>query len=336
MAGPFHRLNSSSSDASFKLSCETVLSKLVPPEKSFIDSILAHNNPEEAEIILPDGRKFFWYFAIGSMINPISLYLRDLMPIMSYPATCLDHNIIFRGAGGMADIEACSGAEFDGVVHLLSEEQMVSLDGMEMMYHRNKVSCVDYQGQSHAVYAYQMNDDNQPAGIPHERYLDIITKGCEYYKVRPEYINRLRNDQPVTPRTKPEDFQSFKDFPQDVFYTLDELKKHDGNDPTLPLWTCVNGKIIEHSGLPPNDHPDYETQQKTYAFFKRVAGGREIDRIMARALYEPLYKLPTNDDDICSQRRAQIEDYYYGRFNDPQNQKYWKVIGRLRQTNNSS
>jgi hypothetical protein len=64
-----YRLNSSLSDAAFKLSCENILSKIVRPDQSTIDLILSHDDPEKAEIILPDGRKFSWYFAIGSMIN---------------------------------------------------------------------------------------------------------------------------------------------------------------------------------------------------------------------------------------------------------------------------
>ena len=46
------RLNSSLSDASFKLSCDSVLSKLIRPDQSTIDLILHHDNPDKAEIIL--------------------------------------------------------------------------------------------------------------------------------------------------------------------------------------------------------------------------------------------------------------------------------------------
>ena len=47
---------------------------------------------------------------------------------MSYLVICLDHKIVFRGAGGMANIEGCSVAEFDRVIHLLSREQMIRLE----------------------------------------------------------------------------------------------------------------------------------------------------------------------------------------------------------------
>ncbi len=32
-----------------------------------------------------------------------------------------------------------------------------------------------------------------------ERYLDMIVKGCEYYKVQPAYVNRLKEEQVVKP-----------------------------------------------------------------------------------------------------------------------------------------
>ncbi|CAF4325309.1 unnamed protein product, partial [Rotaria sordida] len=67
MTNLLHRLNSLASDPNFKLSCNILRSKLIPQEKSIIDLILTNNNPEQAEIILPDGRIFVWYFSIGSM-----------------------------------------------------------------------------------------------------------------------------------------------------------------------------------------------------------------------------------------------------------------------------
>ncbi|CAF1269165.1 unnamed protein product [Rotaria sordida] len=97
--------NPSLSDANFALSCEKVLSELTRPDQSTIDEILKHDTHDKPEIILPDGRKFVWYFAIGSMINPISLYLRNIIPLISYPAKCRNHKIVFREQNGRADIE---------------------------------------------------------------------------------------------------------------------------------------------------------------------------------------------------------------------------------------
>jgi hypothetical protein len=181
-----------------------------------------------------------------------------------------------------------------------------------------------------------MSSNDQPITIPHERYLDIIIKGCEYYQVRPEYINRLKNEQPVIPRKQPDTFQLFTDFPSDVYYSIDDLEKHNGSDPALPLWVCVNGKILEYAGLPSNDHPDYKFQEHFYTFSKQKLAGREITSMIAKTLYEPLYKLPLNDEDISHEHRAHIEDHYYNTLASSQNKLYWKPIGRLRQLNNPS
>ncbi|CAF1275619.1 unnamed protein product [Adineta ricciae] len=330
MANSSYRLNSSLSDANFKLSCEAIQSKLVPPDKSLVDQILASDNPQKPEIILSDEQKFYWYLAIGSMINPVSLYLRDIVPVISYPTTCIDYKLLFRGPGGMADIEACSGASFDGVVHLLSSDHMAALDRIELGYNRITVNCIDYEGRTHIVYAYQMKSNKYPESFPHERYLDIITKGCEYYKVRPEYTNRLRDEQPVVPRKQPHEFQSFQGFPPDVYYSEEELKRHDGSDPSVPLWISINGKILEYAGLPPPDHADHDSQRFLYSYIKDNLGGREAADAMAKALYEPMFKLPLTSDDICDEHRAQIEDSYCARIAAGEQNSYWKPVGRLR------
>jgi hypothetical protein len=336
MANTEHRLNLSMSDANFKLSCASVLDKLVRLDQPTIDSILAHNDPQKPQIVLPDGRQFIWYLAIGSMINPISLYLRDLTPIISYPAMCLNYQLTFRGVNGMGDIEPCSDSTFHGVVHLLSDEQMTRLDKLEMMYRRIVVNVVDYEDQSHLTYAYKVDLDNQAMNLPSERYLDIIVKGCEYYKVRPEYINRLKQEQAVVPRKQPNTFQSFDNVPSNVFYSVDELARHNGNDPTLPLWVCVNRKILEYTGLPPTDHPDYEQQRRFYSFFQPLYGGKVVDHGMAKSLYEPLYKLPLSETDLSDEHRAMIEDTYVSMVvKSAQYKDYWKPIGRLQPANKS-
>jgi hypothetical protein len=236
----------------------------------------------------------------------------------------------------MADIEACPEAEFHGVVHLLSDEQMVRLDAMEMTYRRIVVNSINYQNQSHLVSIYKMTMENIPLNLPSERYLDVIVKGCEYFKVDPEYIAQLKEKQAVIPRKQPHTFQSFTDVPEDVFYSVEELARHNGSDPSLPLWISINGKILEYVDLPYDDHPDAEARKRTLGFIKLRLAGREATQISSKGLYEPLYQLPLNGETICEQYRAQIEDDFYSRIGYDQNKKNWKPIGRLRATNNSS
>jgi hypothetical protein len=331
------RLNSFPSDSNFKKSCETILTKTKRLEVRVLNSILAHDDSEKP-LINDDKQVYIWYLAIGSMINPISLHLRDLTPLISYPARCPDYRLVFRDPSGMADIERYKGKEFDGVVHLLPIEQMIRLDQVEHMYRRIIVNIIDYQERSHLVYVYKMSligQQERPIGIPSERYLDIIVKGCEHFGVRSSYINRLKHEQPVVPRKLPIAYQTINDIPDNIYYTNDDLLKHDGKDPMFPLWISINEKILEYTGLPSDDHPDYENQKRFYEFAVSYFGGREVAHVISRAWYEPMYKLPLNDDDLCDEQRALAEDMCvaWGLNNNGENsESYWKPVGRILRT----
>jgi hypothetical protein len=336
-----HRLNTFPSDNNFKKSCETIFTKSKRLDPRVLNSILAHDDPEKA-LIDDDKYIYVWYLAIGSMINPISLHLRDLTPLISYPATCRDHRLVFRDPCGMADIESCKGEEFDGVVHLLPIEQMHRLDKVEHMYRRITVNIIDYYQRSHLVYVYKMSligDEERPIGIPSERYLDIIVKGCEYFGVRSSYINRLKHKQPVIPRKSSTIYQTINNIPDNVYCTNEDLLKHDGKNPMFPLWISINGKILEYTGLPPDNHPDYENQKRFYDFILSYFGGREVAHAISRAWYEPMYKLPLNDDDLCDEHRALAEDMCvsWGLANNEENsESYWRPVGRILQASKTS
>lgn len=331
------RLNSFPSDNNFKKSCETILKRNRHLEARILNEILAYDDPEKA--LIDDGKHIYiWYLAIGSMINPISLHLRDLTSLISYPVKCLDYRLVFRYPDGMADIESCEGEEFHGVVHLLPMEQMRRLDQVEHMYNRILVNIIDYQQCSHVVYVYKMSligQQERPLGIPSERYLDIIVKGCEHFNVHSSYINRLKHQQPVIPRKSPQTYQTIDNIPDNIYYTNEDLLEHNGNNPMIPLWISINGKILEYTGLPPDDHPDYENQKRFYDFILSFYGGREVARAISRAWYEPMHKLPLNDDDLCDEHRALAEDMCVSwcfNNNEEYSKSYWKPIGRIRQT----
>ena len=58
-----------------------------------------------------------WYFAIGSMMNKVSVNARKVYPTQSKPAEILDYELIFFGGGGMACALAAKGKSFHGVLH---------------------------------------------------------------------------------------------------------------------------------------------------------------------------------------------------------------------------
>jgi hypothetical protein len=330
------RLNPFPSETNFKISCETVRMKTKRLEARVLNSILAYDCSDKP-LIDDDKHIYIWYLAIGSMTNPISLHLRDLTPLISYPAKCPDYRLVFRAPDGMADIESCKGEEFHGVVHLLPIEQVLRLDQVEHMYKRMIVNTIDYQQRSHLVYVYKMNltgQQEKPIGTPSERYLDIIVKGCEYFDVRSSYINRLKRKQVIIPRKSSAACQTINYIPDNIYYTNEELLKHNGKDPMFPLWISINGKILEYTGLPPEDHSDYENQQRFYEFVLSYFGGRDVAHAISRVWYEPMYKLPLNDDDLCDGHRAFAEDMCvsWGLDNNGETDKsYWKPVGRLLQ-----
>ena len=63
-----------------------------------------------------------WYFAIGSMTNPISLESRNLFPIVSIPGEALDYKLYFYGGMGMAEALPELGSSFHGVLHKMKPE----------------------------------------------------------------------------------------------------------------------------------------------------------------------------------------------------------------------
>lgn len=326
--------NSLLSEQNFRQSCELILPKTKRFEARSLNSILAHDDPDKP--LIDDGKHIYiWYFAIGSMINPISSHLRDLTPLISYPAKCPNYQLVFRKPNGMADIKLRPGEDFHGVVHLLPIEQMFRLDQVEHMYRRMIVEIIDYQQRSHLVYVYQMHllaNEERAEGIPSERYLDIIVKGCEHFGVCSLYVNRLKNQQLIIPRKLPTAYQSFDNIPVDVYYTDEDLRKHDGQNPNLPLWISINGKILEYRGLPSIEHPDHENQKRFYAFILSHFAGREVAHGISRAWYEPMYRIPLNDEDLCDEHRALAEDMCvtWGLNSNEENSlSYWKPIGRI-------
>ena len=80
------------------------------------------------------------YFAIGSMMNPISLSMRGLHPIESRPGVLKGYELIFVMAHGMAAARKCNEEktekrnEIHGVLHRIAKKEMETLDKSESTY----------------------------------------------------------------------------------------------------------------------------------------------------------------------------------------------------------
>lgn len=75
-----------------------------------------------SEAAVPDAKKgsargdVFWYFAIGAMMNPMSVRNRNIEPLASAPGELLGFELKFFGPMGFAEAVPCPGASFHGVL----------------------------------------------------------------------------------------------------------------------------------------------------------------------------------------------------------------------------
>ena len=95
-----------------------------------------------------------WYFAIGSMINPISLKQRNLTPLRSFPALLKGYRLDFLGAQGFASAVKDDDSSFHGVLHEMTLSEMERLDSIEAGYDKVSVVAHLYQGTTQQCYVY--------------------------------------------------------------------------------------------------------------------------------------------------------------------------------------
>ena len=67
-----------------------------------------------------------WYFAIGAMMNPLSIRYRGINPLESIPAEIIDYKLGFFGDMGFASAIYHEGSSFHGVLHKLSNEDILN------------------------------------------------------------------------------------------------------------------------------------------------------------------------------------------------------------------
>jgi len=267
-----------------------------------------------------------WYFAIGSMMNPVSLQLREIQPIESYAGEIDGWELVFKGAGGMGSVDEKQGAVLYGVLHRLVESEMAMLDKMEASYKKVALDCKYGDGKVQKCMVYQMDPTKLlpgPNNPPGERYIDIITQGAQHYKVNPAFVEWLKTVK-VTPRKKPSEFKKLPAPKVDQKISKEDLAKHDGSN-NSEMWMSVNFKVCKWVGdlsLPQN--------VMMYEFCKRWAG-KEATIMFARGLYEPRYPIPTTLEAMPEEHRALIEDQFAG-WQVMREPAVWQVIGSMQQT----
>mmetsp|Transcript_22613 Transcript_22613/g.52183 ORF Transcript_22613/g.52183 Transcript_22613/m.52183 type:complete len:314 (+) Transcript_22613:50-991(+) len=282
------------------------------------------------------GSDTIWYFAIGSMMNPTSLSLREIVPIESHPAEILDHKLYFFGRFGMAEGLPSPGDSFHGVVHKVDKENMEKLDKIESGYIRapakariyNKEGDDKKEEEELDVWVYTRDKDKERNSDvdkpPSERYLEIMVEGAKYYGVRKEHIEYLENHD-RTPRPLPEEFKCFGKVPEGAkSMPIEEVLKQNGKN-GQPLCMTVNGKVLRCTV-----DPDTEAFQDKVNMYTRSEESQIVDLRLPRMLYDPKYGAPKTLDDVSPEHAAYIE-HIISSFATPSE---WEVVAHLDRNTN--
>ena len=99
------------------------------------------------------------YFAIGSMMNPVSLTGRNLVPIESRPAKLLNFKLDWYGVQGWATAIPSIGDSFHGVAHIMKNSDMNILDAIEWGYDRHMAACEYYNGEVADCTVYVVSEE---------------------------------------------------------------------------------------------------------------------------------------------------------------------------------
>jgi len=243
--------------------------------------------------------EIYYYFAIGSMMNPTSLKLREIDVIRSYPGVIQNFKLNFAGRYGMAEALPSVGNCFHGVVHEITKEMMVKLDEIEFVYDRCSAQCKLYDGTEITVTVYIFNrgreedgkflEENNP---PQRRYLEIMMQGAKYFGVRQEYINSLNNHECVKRPSPP--FNKWAD--RSKLPVVDPNKLIDTDE---ICYRTLNGTVWECE------------RDKLLTFWKKFedAPDNSMELQLSRILYDPKYGTPETRDDLTAEHSAYIEHF---------------------------
>ena len=255
------------------------------------------NPTDKCVALMKDEGKYVYYFAIGSMMNIVSITNRKVFPVESFPAEALNHILEFGGKLGMGLATPKEGESFHGVVHKLTDTHMRLLDTIERGYARTPITCRKYDGTEMTAYIYTDGNgsfDRSADKPPSERYINIMTDGAKMFGVKQSHIDWLTNHEQV-PRKDPADFLSWE-VPEGVpTWTMQEIRE-------AKMHYALNGKVFKREFL--NKTPDL-TQ------FKKGREGRHVEMIIQMMLYEPKYGTHKTIEEFQPEHRAWVEDFCY-------------------------
>lgn len=269
----------------------------------------------------------FYYFAIGSMMNPISWRNKRISPpINSWAAELLDYELKFSGEMGFAEAVPAKGNSFHGVLHLVDATTMERLDELEISYKRveGKARLNDGTLVTTTVYT-KASTFGQEARPPHQRYLDLLIEGAKHYNVNQKQIQLLESYE-CRPRPTPHQFKSFEDAAPDaplLSYEKDVCPFNGEDTPNLRI--ACNGKVQEIivQNVP---NPLF---RNSMAFWKKF--GQRAELVLSKIMYDPKYGCPETVEEFTKEHAAYIEHGMYMISEVHRSLDHWRVIGRIQQ-----
>jgi AIG2-like family len=282
--------------------------------------LLHHSCAKREPTISKDG--LIDYFAIGAMMNPISVSNRRLKPVASLPAELLDYRLGFFTAQGFGEALLEPGASFHGVVHRLTPDEMEILDSIETEYKRVTATARLYDGtlRQVTVYTRSKKHDECICAPPSERYLEIMITGAEHYGVHHSHIDWLRKHERV-PRPRPEDFVLFPPAETDATLTVDQVTENNGFN-GKPLYITMNKKVVEAA-------IDRESDEfiGRRNFCSNV--GQIGELFMPKVLYDPKYGISSSLREVTPEHAAYCEHAFCSFLKIQGTFEQWKTVAHL-------
>lgn len=263
------------------------------------------------------------------MTNPTSLASRNLTPLCSHPATIPGWEIHFDSTMGFADIrphqltmeekeaEENSGEVEKkkkrvapvghGVLHLMSDAQMLVLDSIEVTYDRIKVLAHLYEEGRAPIeaVAYKIKEPPKKISLPSERYIDIISQGCLHHGVCSKYVQYLK-EHPCQPRVPPHARKTIdhSTVPTDKTWTLEQLAECIVNyDPSgRAVLFSLTGVVFGLKDEAANHDPIHTNVLK-------LINGKDITHFFSKVIFEPLYGVPSSYEDMHPDHKSFVVDF---------------------------
>jgi hypothetical protein len=152
------------------------------------------------------------YFAYGSNLNPQRMEKRGVKPRFIARAKAHNYSLTFLNTGkdqpGVAGLLNHSGAENEGVLYLVTDEELATLDFFERVpsaYIRYPCQISVTLGNNGRIYIPRLSVITyqslyQTPSPPEKAYLDHLLKGAQFWGFSSNSITFLENHPTFTPK----------------------------------------------------------------------------------------------------------------------------------------